>query len=145
MLFPSMSCGFLKRIQYKHSCRSALPMMALTDTKKNRWLSGNEYLYNIWLCLLYVHLKPGSRAYSHFFHSMPYSFQAKERRLGKFKSRPMETGHYSCRLHAVDYGLTGKREKLKAQFQSKTKVPSPLSASGGFPALSVRSIQYRNP
>lgn len=47
MLFPSRSCGFFKRIQYKYLCRPALPMMALTDTKKNRGLSGNEYLYNI--------------------------------------------------------------------------------------------------
>lgn len=42
---------FFKHIQYKHSCRPPLPMIALTDTKKNRWFSGNEYLYNIWLCL----------------------------------------------------------------------------------------------
>lgn len=148
MLFPFLSCGFLKRIQYKHSCRPALPMMALTDTKKNRWPSGNEYLFNIWLCLLYMHLKLGNRAHSHFFHLMPYSFRAVKRRLGKFKTRPIETGPYSCRLQALDYGLTCLRVKLTApaiaQLQRDTNLLSPFAASGGFPALSVCSIQYRH-
>lgn len=60
----------------------------------------------------------------------------------------METGYYSHRVQALDYGSTGKREKLTAQelaqIQRETKDPSPVGAPGGFPILSSRSIQYQH-